>query len=135
MNHTIARPYLQNQVPTTPLPQLESDLADPRFRNESSFETSKADGFADDNSTGTLCTYESLSTLKKILNDFASFSSLKCNADKTVLMQVGNKIPVPQEIIDLGFTFDKKIKILGMEIDADFENIILSVKKNIVFWD
>ncbi len=69
-------------------------------------------------------------------------AGLKCNADKTVLMQVGNKIPVPQEITDLGFTFDKKIKILGMEIDADlteldsnFENIILSVKKNIGFWD
>jgi hypothetical protein len=51
-------------------------------------------------------------------------------------MQVGNKIPVSQEILDLGFTFDKKIKILGMEIDADlieldnnFENIISSIKK------
>ncbi len=108
LNHTIARPYLQNQVPVTPLLQLESDLDDPRYRNESYFETSKADGFADDNSSGTLCTFESLSTLKKILNDFAAFSGLKCNTDKTVLMQVGNKIPVPQEIIDLGFTFDKK---------------------------
>ncbi len=77
-----------------------------------------------------------LSFLKKILTDFAIFSGLKCNADKTVLMQVGNKIPVSQEILDLGFTFDKKIKILGMEIDADlneldnnFENVIMSIKK------
>jgi hypothetical protein len=122
--------------------QLEADLEDPRYRNESNFETSKADGFADDNSSGTLCTFESLSSLKKILTEFAVFSGLKCNADKTVLMQIGNKIPVSQEIKDLGFTFDKKIKILGMEIDADlneldknFENVSLSIKKSIGFWE
>ncbi len=142
LNHIIARPYLPAPIPADPLQQLTADLEDPRYRNESNFETSKADGFADDNSSGTLCNIESLSFLKKILTDFASFSVLKCNADKTVLMQVGNKIPVSQEIVDLGFTFDKKIKILGMEIDADlneldnnFENVIRSIKKSIGFWE
>jgi hypothetical protein len=125
-----------------PLVQLEADAGDPRYRNESNFETSKTDGFADDNSTGTLCEYRSLSKLKEVLTDFATISGLKCNTDKSVIMQVGNKIPVSQEIIDLGFAFDDKIKILGMEIDSElehldnnFSNALVSIKKSINFWE
>ena len=65
----------------------------------------------------------SLTALKKILLDFGGFSGLKCNVDKTVLMQIGNIVPPSQDIIDLGFTFVNSIKILGMEIDRDLENL------------
>ncbi len=54
----------------------------------------KCDGFADDNTSGTVCEFESLNVLKKVLEDFSAFSGLKCNNEKTVLMQVGRKIPL-----------------------------------------
>jgi hypothetical protein len=118
------------------------DLEDPRFRNESSFETSKCDGFADDNTTGTVFDYISLSTLKKVLDDFALFSGLKCNTEKTVLMQVGTKPDISEEIRSLGFVFSDSIHILGMDIDCElelldnnFEKTISSLKKTIEFWN
>jgi hypothetical protein len=61
----------------------------------------------------------SLKTLKQAMLDFGEFSGLKCNVEKTVLMQIGNIQPPPQEIIDLGFTFVESIRLLGMEIDQD----------------
>ncbi len=64
------RPYLQEPVQETPIIPLASDQDDQRFRNESAFETSKTDGFADDNSTGTLLELESLQFLKQVLFDF-----------------------------------------------------------------
>ncbi len=114
---------------------------DPKFRNESAFETSKANGFADDNSTGTLFEYGSLLALKNILNDFAGISGLLCNTKKTALMQIGNIGPVPNEIADLGFLIMDKIHILGMDIDANltdldgnFSKTVLNLKKSIDYW-
>ncbi len=142
VSHTIARPYLYLPENVEPLQLLEDDAGDPRYRNESNFETSKTDRFADDNSTGTLCEFRSLSKLKQVLSDFALISGLKCNTDKSVIMQIGNKIPISQEIIELGFAFDDKIKILGMEIDSELENLdvnfsnaMISIKKSINFWE
>jgi hypothetical protein len=118
------------------------DLADPKFRNESSFETSKCDGFADDNTTGTVFDYTSLSTLKKVLDDFALFSGLNCNTEKTVLMQVVTKPDIRDEIRSLGFVFSDSIHILGMDIDCEldlldsnFEKTISSLKKTKEFWN
>ncbi len=118
------------------------DREDQKFRNESSFETAKCDGFADDNTAGTLFEYESLSTLKITLEKFASFSGLRCNTDKTVIMQVGYKIPISDEIAGLGFNFADSIHILGMDIDnelnnldANFDKTIASLKKSIDYWD
>jgi hypothetical protein len=123
-------------------PPPPSDLEDPRFRNESSFETAKCDGFADDNTTGTVFDYISLSTLKKVLDDFALFSGLNCNTEKTVLMQVGTKPDISDEIRSLGFVFSDSIHILGMDIgfelellDNNFEKTISSLKKTIEFWN
>jgi hypothetical protein len=141
-NHTIARPYLYLPENAEPLQLLEADAGDPRYRNESNFETSKTDGFADDNSTGTLCEFRSLSMLKQVLSDFALISGLKCNTDKSVIMQIGNKIQISDEIKNLGFAFDDKIKILGMEIDSELENLdinfsnaLIAIKKSINFWE
>ncbi len=86
----------------------DADLWNPEddicFRNKSRKETDKAEGFADDTTGLTIFELESLSALKRILIEFGKFSGLKCNVDKTVLMQIGNRIPPSQEIMDLGFT-------------------------------
>ncbi len=111
-SHFIARPDLQRAVeflPDPPPPHLDHN--DPRFRNKSAFETSKSDGFADDNTTGTIFESESLNALKNILENFATFSGLRCNTDKTVVMQVGHKLPITEEIAGLGFNFSDSIHI------------------------
>jgi hypothetical protein len=112
-SHFIARPYMQGAVEYLPDPPPEPDLIDPKFRNESAFETSKTDGFADDNTTGTIFEFDSLNALKNILKNFAIFSGLRCNTDKTVVMQVGHKLPITEEIAGLGFNFSDSIHILG----------------------
>ena len=111
------------------------------FRNESGFQTSKSDSFADDNSTGTLLELESLQALKTILIDFAAISGLKCNTEKTVLMPIGPRVPVPEEIRDLGFCLEDSIHILGMDIDRNlanlddnFEKTLLNLKKCVQYW-
>jgi hypothetical protein len=116
-------------------------MDNPDFRNESQFETSKSDSFADDNSTGTLLEYGSLFTLKNVLNDFAVFSGLKCNTEKTSLMPIGPRVQISNEILGLGFSVTDSIHILGMDIDrelehldANFEKTIVSLKKCVQYW-
>jgi hypothetical protein len=72
------------------------------FRNESGRETDKAEAFADDMTGLTMLELESLSKLKQALFDFGEMSDLKCNVEKTVLMQVGNLIAPSNEILALG---------------------------------
>ena len=57
-------------------------------------------------------------------------------------MQVGQKAPITPEIAALGFSFVNLIKILGMDIDAEIENldanfvrIATSIDKSISYWD
>jgi hypothetical protein len=140
-NHFIARPYLPDPVVAQEITGLAADEDDPKYRNESAFETSKADGFADDNSTGTLFEYGSLSALKNILNDFANISGLVCNTEKTALMQIGNIGPVPDDIAGLGFLITDKIHILGMDIDAELADLdsnysktVLNLKNCVNYW-
>ncbi len=139
-SHFIARPLMPAAVEHFFGP--DPDRTDPKFRNESAFETAKCDGFADDNTAGTLFEFESLSALKNILEAFANFTGLQCNAEKTVIMQVGYKLPISEEIASLGFNFADSIHILGMEIDnelstldANFDKTITSLKKSIEYWD
>jgi hypothetical protein len=80
--------------------------------------------------------------LKNTLEKFASFSGLRCNTDKTVIMQVGYKIPISEEIAGVGFNFSDSIHILGMDIDNELNNLdgnfdktIASLKKSIDYWD
>jgi hypothetical protein len=142
-SHFISRPIAPAPIEHFFPPPTGQDRDDPRFRNESSFETAKCDGFADDNTAGTLFEFESLNTLKNTLELFASFSGLRCNTDKTVIMQVGYKIPISEEIEGLGFfKFSDSIHILGMEIDSELERLdsnfdktIASLKKSIDYWD
>ncbi len=100
------------------------------------------DAFADDTSILTLFVYTALLALKTCLEDFGAFSGLKCNIEKTVLMQVGNKTAITPEIASLGFSFSDSIKILGMDIDSDisrldsnFERTAVSIDKSIAYWE
>jgi hypothetical protein len=141
-NHFITRPLKMPEIANSfEPPPPATDTLDPKFRNECGFETSKCDGFADDNTAGTIFEFASLSTLKRVLDDFALFSGLRCNSEKTVLMQVGRKPEVSDEIKSLGFVLADSIHILGMDIDSEldlldnnFDRTLSSLKKSIEFW-
>jgi hypothetical protein len=104
INHLLPRPLAfveadadagveaEGEVAEEPAAQ-EHQLIPLEFRNESGGETDKAEAFADDTTGPTILELESLSKLKKTLFDFGEMSGLKCNVEKTVLMQVGNLIP------------------------------------------
>ncbi len=147
----IASVYNHFQVPRTRLsipgavhPAITSAIAEEdniRFRNESGTETDKAEGFADDTSVATAFEYGSLCSLKEILIDFSVFSGLKCNLEKTAIVQIGNTVPISDEIRDLGFTFSDRIRILGMDLsndpadwDQNFTAILDTMRKKIEFW-
>jgi hypothetical protein len=68
-------------------------------------------------------------------------SGLKCNTEKTVLMPLGPRVTVSEQIRDLGFCLEEKIHILGMDIDRDlehldenFERTLLNLKKCVQYW-
>jgi len=114
----------------------------PCFESESKCETDKAEGFADDTSVATIFSFDSLNSLKIILERFATFSGLKCNMEKTSIMQIGNITPVPDQVRDLGFSLCDETKILGMNISAEpdrwntnFETILTNIRKKIEFWN
>jgi hypothetical protein len=148
----IASVYNHLQVPRTVLgtyrvthPSINEAIEhenNPRFRAESNCVTDKAEGFADDTSVATLFEHDSLLALKNVLVNFASFSGLRCNMEKTAILQIGRIIPVPDQVRDLGFTLCTETKILGMNISADpalwmgnFDTILTNIRKKITFWD
>jgi hypothetical protein len=56
-------------------------------------------------------------------------------------MQIGNKIPITEEIRSLGFDITDSVHILGMDIDSDLSNLdenfsktLTNVKKCIDYW-
>jgi len=114
----------------------------PCFLNESRCETDKAEGFADDTSVATLFCSESLTALKSILIEFATFSGLKCNMEKTAILPIGRRIQVPKGVRNLGFSLCEETKVLGMNISADpagwdsnFATILANIRKKIEFWN
>jgi hypothetical protein len=135
VNHLVPRPIsFQEELEEEGVPR-EEFVPEDEFSNECNRETDKGEGFADDTSGLSLFELESLKTLKQAMLDFGEFSGLKCNVEKTVLMQIGNIQPPSQEIIDLGFTFVESIHLLGMEIDRDLlhlDNNFLAVHNKIV---
>jgi hypothetical protein len=94
-----------------------------RFRNESKRETDKADGFADDCTITTVMEFASLNRVKEILISFGSFCGLKCNMDKTFIMQIGCRGPVEQNITNVGFKMVDELTLLGVKLSKN-------VKKN-----
>jgi hypothetical protein len=112
------------------------------FLAESNRSTDKADSFADDNSTATLADAASLGNLKKFVEDFAEFSGLHSNAEKTTLLQIGRVGPLPQEVINLGFNVVDKVCLLGVTVDNNlsmfdthFESVIQKISGIIEYWE
>jgi hypothetical protein len=97
------------------LPDVNTDV----FRNESRRETGKNESLADYNTTLTILDYSNLRRLREILDDFARISGLHCNYDKTCILPVG---PPVENANTAGFIITDKIKLLGMDITADFNN-------------
>jgi hypothetical protein len=98
-------------VPDPKRKGLDADY-NTHLAQESNRETDKADGFADDNSTATRAELASLQRLKDICIEFANFSGLQSNADKTTLLQIGTVRELTAEILDLGFNQSNNVKIL-----------------------
>jgi hypothetical protein len=97
VNHLVPRPIsFQEELEDEGVPK-EEFVPEDEFSNESNRETDKAEGFADDTSGLSLFELESLKTLKQAMLDFGEFSGLKCNVEKTVLMQIGNIQPPPKK--------------------------------------
>jgi hypothetical protein len=109
---------------------------------ESDRSTDKADSFADDNSTATTADAASLGNLKNFVEEFAVFSGLHSNADKTTLLQIGRIVPLDPEILNLGFNVVNKVNLLGITVDNNltmftdhFETVIQKVTGIIEYWE
>ena len=102
----------------------------------------KTSAFADDTNGGFLRTAENLERVKNILLDFGLMSGLETNVDKTTLMPIGQlDVPVPAEILDLGFKVVDKIKCLGLEINntasdlsSHFDHTLGKIRQLIGLW-
>jgi hypothetical protein len=95
-----------------------------RFRNESRRETDKADGFADDCTITTVMEHSSLNRVKEFLISFGSISGLKCNMDKTFIMQIGRRMPIDNDIINVGFKMVDDLTLLGVKLSNNVDNFL-----------
>jgi hypothetical protein len=139
--HYLAPNFTMNFNPPRKLKAIETNYEE-HLSKEMDRKTDKANAFADDTTVATLATLQSLSRLKIILSDFATFSGLRCNVEKTTITLGGNTRPISQEIKDLGFNFVNDFTLLGLKISNDIQNInnvftttiekILSIRE---FWD
>jgi hypothetical protein len=128
------------------MPRFAMDLVpDPKLKGrdalynthlavESDRSTDKADSFADDNSTATTADAISLGNLKNFVEEFATFSGLHSNAEKTTLLQIGRIEPLNPDILNLGFNVVEKVNLLGITVDNSlsmftdyFETVIQKV--------
>jgi Reverse transcriptase (RNA-dependent DNA polymerase) len=112
----------------------------PWFEHESKKETKKAEALADDTSVLAKNDRGTLVEIKNNLTDFGTLSGLKCNFDKTFVMQVGDTTVIP-ECEDLGFRVVNSITLLGMEIDNNLdclhschEKTLEKISNIITFW-
>jgi hypothetical protein len=78
-------------VPHPSINESVNSEDNPCFKYESKCETNKTEGFAEDASAATLFDYSSLAALNIMVN-FAVFSGLRCNMEKTSIMQIGSVI-------------------------------------------
>lgn len=109
---------------------------------ESNRSTDKADSFADDNSTATLATADSLGSLKNFVDEFAIFSGLHSNAEKTTLLQIGTVAQLPENVLALGFNVVNQVTLLGLSVDNNlscltlhFDAVIRKIENIIEYWE
>jgi hypothetical protein len=112
------------------------------YSAEANRETCSNESLADDNTVLFMLGKLPITTIKNILNDFAAFSGLHCNFDKTCLMPI-NPINQQEEewALEAGFTVVNSIKLLGADISTDYSEIngnFVRIKNKIVnlinFW-
>jgi len=79
--------------------------------------------------------------LKQFCDDFASFSGLRSNADKTTLLFCGQENNVVNDIADIGFNIDDHFILLGMKINKGlgslttyFDEIIVKLQQIAEYW-
>jgi hypothetical protein len=139
--HQIVPRFVMDLVPDPKLKGRDASY-NSQLAVESDRCTDKADSFADDNSTATTADAASLGNLKNMVEEFAIFSGLHSNADKTTLLQIGRIVPLDPEIIDLGFNIVDKVTLLGITVDNNltmftdhFETVIQKVTGIIEYWE
>jgi hypothetical protein len=83
-----------------------------------------------------------LCTIKKNLDDFAKISGLKCNIEKTKMMQIGRVTPLSDEIKSLGFSVSTSLELLGIkfsnnleDLDDNFRTVAEKMRKVAGFWE
>jgi hypothetical protein len=86
---------------------------------------------------------QSLLKVKQNLSNFAEFSGLNCNFEKSAVMCTEN--PTPEELLTIteaGFSSTNHIKLLGMEITSALDNkeeifeVLINKISNLVsYWD
>ena len=103
------------------IPPYMSSNPNPLFMHESRGETAKNESLADDNTTLMMLEEPGLCALRDILDNFGNISGLRCNYEKTVIVPIGNTTIIPQNLY--GFVIDSKVKLLGMEISNNFDNV------------
>ena len=107
-------------IDETPIPDTL-----PRINAQVPIQTGRVFAYADDGNILISMDLTSLRRIKEILSQFGAISGLKCNVDKTCLMQIGSDLPIPQEIVDLGFNIVGEMTILGMQVGGDLEQNFL----------
>jgi hypothetical protein len=84
--------------------------------------------YADDANMLVKMDVDTLTRLRKILDDFGILSGLECNVDKTTLLQVGVDTPISQEITELGFSVVNTVTILGLKISGSGADTLVSLE-------
>jgi hypothetical protein len=115
LSQSIKSVFQDLRVPRNLFP-VDPELIPVNFRHESNGETDKTDGFADDTTVVTVVDFESLNSLKIILQDFEAISGLKCNFEKTNIILVGPEIS-SDFIRNLGYSIVDEINLLGFSIN------------------
>jgi hypothetical protein len=89
-----------------------------------------------------MATQESLGNLKNFVEEFAVFSCLHSNAEKTTLLQIGTVAPLQNDILELGFNVVESVTLLGLTVDNDlsfmsnyFEGTIVKIQNIIEYWE
>jgi len=101
----------------------------------------KAFALADDCSLLVKLEVRNLQNIVIVLTNFENISGLSCNLEKTALMVVGTDIPIPQEIIDIGFEIQNEVVLLGARIRNNgicFEGngtlVLEKMRKQVNYW-
>jgi hypothetical protein len=116
-------------------------LINKHFLKESSRETNKAEGFADDASALTLGDKDSVRAVKNTLEEFSLISGLVCNFEKSSITLIGCHTST-NWLADCGFVAADSFKLLGVnlsnnldDLQNNFELCYEKIMVQIRFWE